>query len=119
MKLLEKHTLTKWQLFWKDQIAAFYGNYLHEGQYYDPVMRDFEAFLESTQRTVSGEVYIELHPYRFVLVGIKSDHDLMSNKFGAYGETMNDWTSEDVKGFGKIFGNQNKIYYKVNKDQLP
>ena len=78
-------------------------------------MRDFEAFLESTQRTDSGDVYVELHPYRFVLVGIKSDHDLMSNKFGAYGETMNDWTSEDVKGFGKIFGNQNKIYYKVNE----
>ena len=117
--MLEKHTLTKWQLFWKDQLAAFYGNYLHEGQYYDPVMRDFEAFLESTQRTVSGDVYVELHPYRFVLVGIKSDHDLMSSKFGAYGETMNDWTSEDVQGFGKIFGNQNKIYYKVNKDQLP
>mgnify|MGYP000092909468 CR=1 FL=1 len=113
--MLEKHTLTKWQLYWKDQISAFYGNYLHEGQYYDPVMRDFEAFLESTQRTVSGDVYVELHPYRFVLVGIKSDHDLMSNKFGAYGETMNDWTSEDVKGFGKIFGNQNKIYYKVNE----
>ena len=93
--MLEKHTLTKWQLFWKDQIAAFYGNYLHEGQYYD--------------------VYGDLHPYRFVVVGIKSEHDLMSNAFGAYGETMSDWTSDDVKGFGKIFGNQNKIWYKVNK----
>ena len=114
--MLEKHTLTKWQLFWKDQIAAFYGNYLHEGQYYDPAMRDFEAYLDSTQRTVSGDVYVELHPYRFVLVGIKSEHDLMSNKFGAYGETMSDWSSDDVKGFAKIFGNQNNIYYKVNKD---
>ncbi len=113
--MLEKHTLTKWQLFWKDQIAAFYGNYLHEGQYYDPVMRDMEAMLESSQRTVSGEVYVDLHPYRFVTVGIKSEHDLMSSAFGAYGETMSDWTSDDVKGFGKIFGNQNRIWYKVNQ----
>ncbi len=112
--MLEKHVLTQWQLFWKDQIAAFYGNHLHEGQYYDPVMRDMEAMLEKSQRNVTGDVYVELHPYRFVLVGIKSEHDLMSNKFGAYGETMSDWTSDDVKGFGKIFGNQNRIYYKVN-----
>ena len=115
--MLEKHTLTKWQLFWKDQISAFYGNHLHEGQYYDPVMRDFEAMLESSQRTVSGDVFVELHPYRFVVIGIESRHDLMSSKFGAYGETMSDWTSDDVKGFGKIFGNQNKIYYKVNGDE--
>ena len=113
--MLEKHTLTKWQLFWKDQISAFYGNYLHEGQYYDPVMRDMEALLESSQRTVSGDVYVDLYPYRFVVVGISSPHDLMSNAFGAYGETMSDWTSDDVKGFGKIFGNQNRIWYKVNK----
>ena len=112
--MLEKHVLTQWQLFWKDQIAAFYGNHLHEGQYYDPVMRDMEAMLEKSQRNVTGDVYVELHPYRFVLVGIKSEHELMSNKFGAYGETMSDWTSDDVKGFGKIFGNQNRIYYKVN-----
>ena len=113
--MLEKHVLTKWQLFWKDQISAFYGNYLHEGQYYDPVMRDIEAWLESSQRTVTGDVYVDLYPYRFVVVGIKSEHDLMSNAFGAYGETMSDWTSDDVKGFGKIFGNQNRIWYKVNK----
>ena len=113
--MLEKHVLTKWQLFWKDQISAFYGNYLHEGQYYDPVMRDIEAWLESSPRTVTGDVYVDLYPYRFVVVGIKSEHDLMSNAFGAYGETMSDWTSDDVKGFGKIFGNQNRIWYKVNK----
>ena len=112
--MLEKHVLTKWQLFWKDQISAFYGNHLHEGQYYDPVMRDMEAMLEKSQRMVSGEVYVELHPYRFIVVGISSPHDLMSSKFGAYGETMSDWTSDDVKGFGRIFGNQNKIYYKIN-----
>lgn len=111
---LEKHTLTKWQLFWKDQISAFYGNHLHEGQYYDPVMRDMEAMLDKSQRNVSGDVFVELHPYRFVIVGIESEHDLMSSKFGAYGETMSDWTSEDVKGFGKIFGNQTSIYRKIN-----
>ncbi|MDR2885213.1 MAG: argininosuccinate synthase [Rikenellaceae bacterium] len=114
---LEKHTLTKWQLFWKDQISAFYGNHLHEGQYYDPVMRDMEAMLDKSQRNVTGEVIVRLLPYRFVVVGIRSEHDLMSNKFGAYGETMNDWSSDDVKGFGRIFGNQNKIYYKVNPDE--
>lgn len=114
---LEKHTLTKWQLFWKDQISAFYGNHLHEGQYYDPVMRDMEAWLDKSQRNVTGDVFVELHPYRFVIVGIRSEHDLMSNKFGAYGETMSDWTSEDVKGFGKIFGNQNTIYRKINGEE--
>lgn len=114
---LEKHTLTKWQLFWKDQIAPFYGNHLHEGQYYDPVMRDMEAMLDQSQSKVSGEVFVELHPYRFVVVGIESPHDLMSNKFGAYGETMSDWTGEDVRGFGKIFGNQVAIYRKINPNQ--
>lgn len=111
---LEKHTLTKWQLFWKDQISAFYGNHLHEGQYYDPVMRDMEAVLEKSQRNVTGDVFVDLHPYRFVIVGIESEHDLMSSKFGAYGETMSDWTGEDVRGFGKIFGNQTAIYRKIN-----
>lgn len=114
--MLEKHTLTKWQLFWKDQIAAFYGNHLHDGQYYDPVMRDMEAMLEKSQRNVSGDVFVELHPYRFVVVGIESQHDLMSDKFGAYGETMDGWDGEDVRGFGKIFGNQVSIYRKINGD---
>ncbi|SEN81741.1 argininosuccinate synthase [bacterium A37T11] len=112
---LEKHTLTKWQLSWKDQLAAFYGNWLHEGQFHDPIMRDIEAFLQSTQETVTGEVYVELHPYRYQIIGIQSDHDLMSNKFGTYGEMNNSWTGEDVKGFSKIFGNQVMIWHKVNK----
>lgn len=114
--MLEKHTLTKWQLFWKDQIAAFYGNHLHEGQYYDPVMRDMEAMMEKSQRNVTGDVFVELHPYRFVVVGIESEHDLMSSKFGAYGETMDGWDGEDVRGFGKIFGNQTSIYRQINGD---
>lgn len=112
---LEKHTLTKWQLSWKDQLSTFYGNWLHEGQFHDPVMRDIEAFLISTQDKVSGKVYVELNPYRFQITGIESDHDLMSSKFGSYGEMNNTWTGEDVKGFSKIFGNQVMIYHKVNE----
>ena len=111
---LEKHTLTKWQLSWKDQLAAFYGNYMHEGQMHDPVMRDMEAFLQSSQDTVSGRVFIELHPYRFTILGIESEHDLMSNKFGSYGEMNKGYTGDDVKGFSKIFGNQTIIWHKVN-----
>jgi len=113
--LLEKHTLTKWQLFWKEQLSSWYGNWLHEGQMLDPTMRDIEAFLNNTQKTVTGEVYITLLPYRYVLNGIKSDHDLMSDAFGSYGEMNNSWSGEDVKGFTKIFGNQTSIYHQVNQ----
>lgn len=113
--MLEKHTLTKWQIFWKDQISAFYANYLHEGQYFDPVMRDMEAMLEHSQEFVSGDVTVRLFPYRFQLIGISSPHDLMSTKFGSYGEEMNAlWSSEDVRGFGKIFGNQTIMHRLVN-----
>lgn len=112
---LEKHTLTKWQLSWKDQLGSFYGNWLHEGQFHDPIMRNIEAFLTDTQTSVSGTVIVELHPYRFVIIGIESEYDLMSNKFGSYGEMNNSWTGEDVKGFSKIFGNQTMIWQKVNQ----
>lgn len=111
---LEKHTLTKWQLSWKDQLAGFYGNYMHEGQMHDPVMRDMEAFLASSQETVSGRVFVELHPHRFIILGIESEHDLMSNKFGSYGEMNKGYTGDDVKGFSQIFGNQTIIWHKVN-----
>ncbi|MVN20711.1 argininosuccinate synthase [Mucilaginibacter sp. HMF7410] len=111
---LEKHTLTKWQLSWKDQLSSFYGNWLHEGQFHDPVMRNIEAFLTNIQQNVSGKVFVQLYPYRFQVLGIESAHDLMSNKFGSYGEMNNTWTGEDVKGFSKIFGNQVVIYHKVN-----
>ena len=111
---LEKHTLTKWQLSWKDQLAAFYGNWLHEGQFHDPIMRDIEAFLLNSQATVSGKVFVKLHPYRFQIIGIESEHDLMSNKFGSYGEMNNSWSGDDVKGFKKIFGNQTMIWHRVN-----
>jgi argininosuccinate synthase len=113
---LEKHVLTKWQLSWKDQLSQFYGNWLHEGQYLDPVMRDLEAFLTSTQQHVSGEVSITLLPHRFQINGIKSAYDLMSSKFGKYGEMNLGWTGDDVKGFTKIFGNQVGIYYQISKE---
>lgn len=114
--LLEKHTLTKWQLFWKEQLSSWYGNWLHEGQMLDPTMRDIEAFLSNTQKTVTGEVYLTLFPYRYVLNGIKSKYDLMSDVFGSYGEMNNSWSGEDVKGFTKIFGNQTSIYHQVNQN---
>jgi len=112
---LEKHTLTKWQLSWKDQLSSFYGNWLHEGQFHDPVMRDIEAFLTSSQEFVNGKVFVELHPHRFQVIGIESENDLMSNKFGSYGEMNKSWSGEDVKGFSKIFGNQVMIWHKINK----
>lgn len=112
--LLEKHVLTKWQLYWKDQLAAWYGNWLHEGQMLDPVMRDMEALFTSMQATVTGQVYVSLMPHRFILNGIQSNHDLMSAKFGSYGEMNKSWSGEDVKGFTKIFGNQTSIYNQVN-----
>ncbi len=114
--LLEKHNLTKWQQYWKEQIGNWYGMQIHEGQYLEPVLRDMETMLESTQKNVNGKVFVKLRPYQFILEGIESDNDLMSSDFGAYGEMNNAWTGEDVKSFTKILSNQTKIYYSVNKD---
>ncbi|WP_242918828.1 argininosuccinate synthase [Pontibacter liquoris] len=111
---LEKHVLTKWQLYWKEQLATFYGNWLHEGQFIDPVMRNLETFLADTQQNVTGKVHLLLAPYRFQVEGIESEHDLMSSKFGSYGEMNNAWSGDDVKGFAKIFGNQAMMYHKIN-----
>lgn len=117
-KMLEKHTLTKWQQYWKDQVGTWYGMFLHEAQYLEPVMRDIEAFLDSSQQNVTGRVIIELHPYRYVLVGVESDYDLMKSDFGEYGEINKAWSADDVKGFTKILGNQMKIFYSVqNKNK--
>jgi argininosuccinate synthase len=113
---LEKHVLTKWQLQWKDTLAQFYGNWMHEGQILDPVMRDIEAFLENSQQNVTGDVFVQLMPYRFQIIGIESKYDLMSSKFGKYGEMNTGFTGEDVRGFSKIFGNQTSIWTAVNKD---
>ena len=114
-KLLEKHTLTKWQQYWKDQIGTWYGMFLHEAQYLDPVMRDMEAFLESTQAKVDGTVEITLRPYSYTLVGVTSDFDLMKTDFGEYGEVNKAWSADDVKGFTKIMANSMKIYYNKSK----
>ena len=110
---LEKHVLTKWQLSWKDQLAQFYGNWLHEGQILDPVMRDIEAFLTHSQEQVTGQVFVQLNPYRFQIIGIESPNDLMSSKFGKYGEMNTGWTGNDVRGFTKIFGNQTSIFHQI------
>ena len=112
---IEKHVLTKWQLYWKDQLANWYGTMLHEGQFMDPVMRNIETFLADTQGHVSGRVHVLLAPYRFQVLGIESDHDLMAPVFGSYGEMNNAWTGDDVRGFSKVASNQIMIYGKINK----
>ncbi len=110
-KMLEKHTLTKWQQYWKDQVGTWYGMFLHEAQYLEPVMRDIEKMLESSQRNVTGTVEILLRPLSYTLVGVDSPFDLMKTDFGEYGEINKAWTADDVKGFTKILGNQMKIYH--------
>jgi argininosuccinate synthase len=114
-QMLEKHTLTKWQQYWKEQLGTWYGMFLHEAMYFEPVMRNIEEFLESSQESVSGKVIVQLKPYRFVLVGVESDYDLMKSEFGEYGEKNSAWTADDVKGFTKVLSNSLKIYNSVNK----
>lgn len=113
--LLEKHTLSKWQLQHKEYVANWYGTHLHEGHYLDPVMRDFESFLQSSQEQVTGQVFLTLHPYRFVLNGIESKFDLMNSSFGKYGEENKSWTASDAKGFIKLTSNAGKIYQHVKQ----
>ena len=114
-KMLEKHTLSKWQQYWKDQLGNWYGMFLHEAQYLEPVMRDIEKFLENSQQNVTGKVIVTLRPYSYTLVGVESSFDLMKTDFGEYGEVNRAWSADDVKGFTKILGNQMKIYYNVQK----
>ena len=114
-KMLEKHTLTKWQQYWKDQLGNWYGMFLHEAQYMEPVMRDIEQFLSSSQQNVTGSVGIILRPHSYTLVGVDSTFDLMKTDFGEYGEVNRAWDANDIKGFTKILGNQMKIYYNVQK----
>ncbi|MDR0419092.1 MAG: argininosuccinate synthase [Prevotellaceae bacterium] len=113
--LLEKHVLTKWQQYWKEMLGNWYGMLLHEAQYLEPVMRDIEKFLESTQESVIGSVEIKLQPYHFSTVGCTSEHDLMSSTFGEYGEINKAYTGDDVKGFTNILSMQMKIWNVVNK----
>ncbi|MDR1673645.1 MAG: argininosuccinate synthase [Bacteroidales bacterium] len=114
--LLEKHVLTKWQQYWKEQLSNWYGMLLHEGQYLEPVMRNIEKFLTDSQKYVSGRVKVALRPYRFEVLGISSDHDLMNAHFARYGEENTAFTGDDVIGFTKILANQMKIYGTVNNE---
>ncbi|MBR7025951.1 MAG: argininosuccinate synthase [Bacteroidales bacterium] len=117
-KFLEKFTLSKWQQYWKDQVANWYGMFLHESQYLEPVMRDIEAMLESSQRNVNGTVTLELRPYGFSTVGDDSPDDLVKSKLGEYGETQKGWTAEDAKGFIKVTSTPLRVYYGNHKDEM-
>ena len=112
--LIEKHVLTKQQLYWKDQLSNWYGQLMHEAQYLEPVMRNIETFLDDTQKYVTGEVEIELRPYHFSVLGCSSDYDLMSSRFGEYGESNKSFTGQDVVGFTKVTANPLKIYYTIH-----
>lgn len=112
--LLEKHSLTKQQMYWKDQLSGWYGQLMHEAQYLEPVMRNIETFLDDTQKYVAGEVEVELRPYHFSVLGCKPEYDLMSSKFGEYGETNKSFTGQDVIGFTKVTANPLKIYYSIH-----
>lgn len=113
--LLEKHVLTKGQLYWKDQISVWYGQQMHEAMYLDPVMRDMEAMMDNMEKNVTGEVTVELKPYHFTVLGCSSDHDLMNSRFAAYGEENHSYSGEDIVGFTKVIANPLKIYYAVNE----
>ena len=116
-KFLEKYTLSKWQQYWKDQVANWYGMFLHESQYLEPVMRDIEAMLLESQRNVNGTATLELRPYSFSTVGVQSADDLVKNKFGEYGEMQKGWTADDAKGFIKVLSTPLRAYYSVHKDE--
>lgn len=116
-KFLEKYTLSKWQQYWKDQVANWYGMFLHESQYLEPVMRDIEAMLESSQRNVNGTVIVELRPLSFFMVGVESEDDLVKTQFGEYGEMQKGWTADDAKGFIKVLSTPLRVYYTNHKDE--
>lgn len=116
-KFLEKYTLSKWQQYWKDQVANWYGMFLHESQYLEPVMRDIEAMLESSQRNVTGTAILKLMPKHFETVGVDSPNDLVKNKLGEYGETQKGWTAEEAKGFIKVTSTPLRAYYANHPDE--
>ena len=116
-KFLEKYTLSKWQQYWKDQVANWYGMFLHESQYLEPVMRDIEAMLESSQRNVTGTAILQLFPKGFSTVGVDSPCDLVKTKFGEYGEIQKGWTAEDAKGFIKVTSTPLRVYQSNHPDE--
>ena len=116
-RFLEKYTLSKWQQYWKDQVANWYGMFLHESQYLEPVMRDIEAMLQESQRNVNGTAILELRPLSFSTVGVDSKDDLVKTKFGEYGEMQKGWTAEDAKGFIKVLSTPLRVYYTNHKEE--
>ena len=116
-RLLEKYTLSKWQQYWKDQVANWYGMFLHESQYLEPVMPDIEAFLVSSQRHVNGTAILRLRPYGFETVGVDSPDDLLKSKLGEYGEMQHGWTSEEAKGFIKVSSTPLRVYYGIHDEE--
>ncbi|MBQ4223537.1 MAG: argininosuccinate synthase [Prevotella sp.] len=116
-RLLEKYTLSKWQQYWKDQVANWYGMFLHESQYLEPVMPDIEAMLDSSQRHVNGTVILKLRPLGFETVGVESDDDLLKSKLGEYGEMQRGWTADDAKGFIKVLSTPLRVYYGIHPDE--
>ena len=116
-RLLEKSTLSKWQQYWKDQVANWYGMFLHESQYLEPVMPDIEAMLTSSQRHVNGTAILKLRPYSFQTVGIDSADDLTKSKLGEYGEMQHGWTADDAKGFIKVSSTPLRVYYGMHPEE--
>ena len=116
-RLLEKYTLSKWQQYWKDQVANWYGMFLHESQYLEPVMPDIEAMLDSSQRHVNGTVILQLRPLGFETVGVESADDLLKSKLGEYGEMQRGWTADDAKGFIKVLSTPLRVYYGIHPDE--
>ena len=116
-RFLEKYTLSKWQQYWKDQVANWYGMFLHESQYLEPVMPDMEAMLTSSQRNVTGTAILKLRPYGFETIGVDSDNDLTKSKLGEYGETQNGWTADEAKGFIKVLSTPLRVYYGTHPDE--
>ncbi len=116
-RLLEKYTLSKWQQYWKDQVANWYGMFLHESQYLEPVMPDIEAMLTSSQRNVNGTAILRLRPYGFDTVGVDSNDDLLKSKLGEYGEMQHGWTADDAKGFIKVLSTPLRAYYGIHPDE--
>ena len=116
-RMLEKYTLSKWQQYWKDQVANWYGMFLHESQYLEPVMPDIEAMLTSSQRNVNGTAILKLRPLGFECVGVDSPDDLLKSKLGEYGEMQRGWTADEAKGFIKVLSTPLRVYYGIHKDE--
>jgi argininosuccinate synthase len=116
---LEKLTLTKQQAFWKDHLADVYGNQLHEGLYFDPVMRDIEAMIDSSQTTVTGDVRVRLFKGAITVEGCRSPYSLLNRKVGTYGETTRAWTGAEAAAFCKLYGLQSVLAHEQRQAAAP